>query len=83
MPLDSIFVRGGRYYGSAAVAIYWAYPSEPISTAGVAFTELPDSFYRAIKYLAAANLMSQEIYDNQDRHDFFMKEYSRRIASLR
>lgn len=77
-----IFARGGKFYGKAATAVYWAYPTQTISNSPILLTEFSDTFYNTIKYLAAANLLEQEAAGSP-RYEFFIREYARRTTYLR
>lgn len=77
-----VYAKGGKFFGPAADAVYWAYPTEVIDESGVPLTEFPDVFYHTIKYLAAANLLEQEAAVSP-RYEFFIREYARRATYLR
>lgn len=79
----TIFARGGKFFGIADIAVYWAFPTEPIADSSTLLVEFPATYYNAIKYLACANLLAQEQQSNMPRYTFFLHEYARRVQSLR
>lgn len=81
--MQTIYARGGRFYGAAATAVYWASPSEVLDSSPTQLTEFSDAFYDAIKYLAVANLLQQEQASSLPRYNFYLKEYARRVMYLR
>lgn len=68
---DLIFVKGGVFFGTAATALYWAYPTEKITTAKQMLTEFPDGLYDTVELLAVRDLLAQEQSDNADRWKYF------------
>lgn len=78
-----VYVKGGIFQGYAQTALYWAYPTEVISTAQSALTQFPDGFYDAVELLAARDLLPQEPADALDRWKLLSDLFMEAIAAFK
>lgn len=65
--VDQVYVKARSFQGNADSALYWAKPSQHITTGGVPLTEFADYFFHAVKYHAALSLLMKENADIQPR----------------
>lgn len=77
-----IYVRGGKYFGTATTALYWKTPTKIADTTTV-LTDFPDAFYHVVKLRAASDLVAQDDHDALDRYKDLIGDYQRAVASLK
>lgn len=81
-PVEQIYAKAGKFFGTADNALYWGMPVQAITNTAVALTEFTDSFYHAVKYQAASALLLKEQADAKDRFAYFQKELQRKLLSF-
>lgn len=81
-----VYAQGGKFYGNACTIYYWILPTTTIAdnATDLASTAdgLPDAFYHAVKFLAAANLVKKERAENEDRYKLLMQMSMHRLSTL-
>jgi hypothetical protein len=79
--LDTIYVTGGVFHGTATTAFYYARPQDDLrttaegNTAQTAFVEFCDGAMNAIMLLAAIEITMGEVQDAADRLDDLYEIY--------
>lgn len=81
--LDYVAVVGGAFVGTATSAVYYRFPTQPITNTNTTLTEFGDAVYHCIKYVAVANLMLKERADVLLRLQFIQGEIKRKMMSLK
>jgi hypothetical protein len=54
--LDAIFAHTRKFYGTAALAYYWAKPTSDLSLAATTLTDFSDSFYNGVAVLESTGV---------------------------
>ncbi len=81
--LDCIFAYGGKFYGTAATAVYWQKPTSDLTAALATLTDFSDAFYHVVTIMAALSLMRKDHPGNARRIQFLTGLFKRRVATLR
>jgi hypothetical protein len=79
---QQVYVRGGKFYGTADNVLYWAMPSQGIVNDNTTLNEFGDSFYNIVKYQACLYLLMKEDADAKDRFVQLTTEMKRKLGSL-
>lgn len=81
--LDCLYVKAGKFYGTAATAMVWEMPASEMTPSLAEFFDFPDSFYHAVMTLTARELIMKEASDVAPRISALDALYERQFASLR
>lgn len=79
---QQIYVRGGKFLGTADNAYYWAMPSQVIFNGNTTMNEFDDGFYDIVKYQACLYLLAKEDADVKNRFLQLSREVKRKLSSL-
>lgn len=80
--LDAVFVKAGKFYGTASLAYYWAYPTSSMAPRIQPFSDFSDSFYHAVMSLAAFELIMKESSNTASRLESLRDLFVRQFESL-
>lgn len=82
-----VYAKGAAFYGALCMVYYWANPSILIGNnatdLNTGATALPDAFYHAIKFRAAAYLLLKERASHIERIGVCQRIYQKRLLSLK
>lgn len=81
--LDCIYAYGGKFYGTAATAVYWQKPTSDLTAADTALTDFSDAFYNVVSIIAALDLLRKDHPGNARRMQFLARLFKQRAMSLR
>lgn len=82
-----VYTKAGGFYGTICTLYYWANPVSVIANdstdLNAGSTPLPDSFYHAVKFRAAAYLLLKERAEHLQRIALCQRIYQNRLLSLK
>lgn len=79
---DLIYVKAGKFYGTAANAYYWAFPTSEMQPSINQFADFPDSFYHCVMTLTSYELVFKESSDVAPRLSALRELFAKQFASL-
>jgi hypothetical protein len=77
-----IWVRDGKFKGTAITAVYYSVPAQVFLNDGTAFTEFSDAFYNTVILYATMELLHSE-KRHADRFKFIERLFQRSLGSIR